>query len=120
LRQGRSGPNELAVSVTFFAQQGEELSGKTIEIPTNREPPLPKVVLRWRDEQQQEVRKNIAGGYALRVAFGEVASGRIPGRIFICLPDESKSFVAGNFEAEIRKPNPPKPKQPQAPKQPKP
>jgi len=117
LRQGHSGPVEAAVSIVFFAQQGEELSGKTIEIPADREPPLPKVTLRWRDDQQQEIRKNIAGGYALRVAFGEVASGRMPGKIFICLPDENKSFVAGSFEAEIRKPNPPKQKQPKQPKQ---
>ena len=116
LRQGRSGPLELQLSVAFFAQQGEELSGKTIEIPSDREPPLPKVTLRWRDEQQQEARKSIPSGYALRVAFGEVGNGRIPGQIFICLPDESKSFVAGSFDAELRKPNPPKQKQPKTPK----
>jgi len=116
LRQGRSGPPELGVSVAFFAQQGEELSGKTIEIPSDREPPLPKVTLRWRDDAQQEVRKSVPSGYALRVAFGEVAGGRIPGRIFICLPDENKSFVAGSFDAELRKANPPKQKQPKTPK----
>jgi hypothetical protein len=115
LRQGRSGPMEAGVSIVFFAQQGEELSGKAIEIPADREPPLPKVTLRWRDEQQQEVRKSFPGGFALRAAFGEAANGRIPGKIFICLPDDNKSFVAGSFVAEIRKPNPPKQKQPQTP-----
>ena len=28
--------------------------------------------------------------------------GRIPGRIYLCLPDEAKSFVAGTFDAEIK------------------
>jgi len=73
---------------------------------------LPKIVLIWKDDQQKPVRRNISNGYALKVAFGEAASGRIPGKIYISLPDENKSFVAGTFNAEIRKPAPPKSKQP--------
>ena len=44
--------------------------------------------------------------------IGEAANGRMPGKIYICLPDENKSFVAGTFDAEIRKPPPPKPPKP--------
>jgi len=33
----------------------------------------------------------------------------MPGKIFLALPDEGKSFVAGTFEAEIRVAPPPKP-----------
>jgi len=115
LRQGRSGPADLGITVQLFAQQGEELSGKTVEIKPDRVPPLPKIVLQWKDEQQKAVRKTFSNGYALKVAFGDAASGRIPGRIYISLPDENKSFVAGTFNAEIRKPSPPKAKQPGAP-----
>jgi DNA-directed RNA polymerase subunit RPC12/RpoP len=116
LRQGPGGPPDLGVSIIFFAQQGEELSGKSIDISPERTPPLPRVVLRWKDEQEKAVNKNITSGYALKVVFGEAAAGRMPGKIYICLPDEDQSFVAGKFNAEIRKPNPPKPKQPKAPK----
>jgi hypothetical protein len=112
LRQGRSGPADLGITVQLFAQQGEELSGKTVEIPPDRAPPLPKIVLIWKDDQQKPVRRNISNGYALKVAFGEAASGRISGKIYISLPDENKSFVAGTFNAEIRKQAPPKSKQP--------
>ena len=59
--------------------------------------------------------ENITTGYALKVAFGEAANGRIPGKIYISLPDENKSFVAGTFNAEIRKAPPPKAKQPTGP-----
>jgi hypothetical protein len=114
LRQGRSGPADLGITVQLFAKQGEELSGKTVEIKPDRAPPLPKVVLLWKDSQQKPVRKNINDGYALKVAFGDAANGRIPGKIYIGLPDEDKSFVAGTFNAEIRKPSPPKNKQPVA------
>jgi DNA-directed RNA polymerase subunit RPC12/RpoP len=117
LRQGRSGPADLGITVQLFAQQGEELSGKTVEIKPERTPPLPKIVLLRRDEQQKSVRENITQGYALKLAFGDAANGRIPGKIYVSLPDENKSFVAGTFTAEIRKPSPPKTKQP-APQKP--
>jgi DNA-directed RNA polymerase subunit RPC12/RpoP len=120
LRQGRSGPADLGITVQLFAQQGEELSGKTVEIKPDRAPPLPKIVLLWKDDQQKAARKNITEGYALKVAFGDAANGRIPGKIYISLPDENKSFVAGTFNAEIRKATPPKPKQPVTQKSPKP
>jgi hypothetical protein len=116
LRQGRSGPADLGITVQLFAHEGEELSGKTVEIQPDRAPPLPKIVLRWKDEQQKAVTRNVNNGYALKVAFGEAASGRIPGKIYISLPDENKSFVAGTFNAEIRKAPPPKAKQPTSPK----
>jgi hypothetical protein len=106
--------------VQLFAQQGEELSGKTVEIKPDRAPPLPKIVLLWKDDQQKAARKNITEGYALKVAFGDAANGRIPGKIYNSLPDENKSFVAGTFNAEIRKATPPKPKQPVTQKSPKP
>ena len=104
LRQGRTTPPDLGISVQFFAQLGEELSGKKIEITPDRAPPVPKVTLRWKNEQDKAVTKNYGEGYAMRVEFGEAANGRIPGKIFISLPDDAKSFAAGSFTAEIRKP----------------
>ena len=110
LRQGKSGPADLGITIKLFAQQGEELSGKTIQISADREPPLPKITLRWKDDQQQARTRNINDGYAMKLAFGQADKGRMPGRIFICLPDDEKSFIAGTFEARIRKPSPPKPR----------
>ena len=108
LRQGGAWPPDLGLSVVLFARAGEELSGKSVEVASDRAPPLPRVVLRWKDDQQKGVTRNFSGGYALKVVFGEATNGRMPGRIFISLPDETRSFVAGSFDAEIRKPAPPK------------
>ena len=117
LRQGKSGsPVDLGVSIHLFAQQGEELSNKSIEVTPQRSPPLPKVVLRWKDDADKPVTRSITRGYALKLTFGEAVNSRIPGKIYICLPDEHESFVAGTFTAEIRKPSPPKQKQPKVPK----
>jgi hypothetical protein len=117
MRQGKGKSPDLGFTVAFFATQGEELSGKTVEITADRIPPLPRVTLRWKDEQDKVISRNVTNGYALRVVFGEVASGHMPGKLYLCLPDEAKSFIAGTFDAEIRRPPPPKPKAPKVTKQ---
>jgi hypothetical protein len=117
-RQGKVWPPDLGLSVQLFAQQAEELSGKSVEISPDRAPPVPKVTLRWKDASAKPANRTIPSGYALKVSFGQAANGRIPGKIYVCLPDDVKSFVAGNFEAEIRKPNPPKQKVAKQPKRP--
>ena len=114
LIQGKTWPWDLSLALNLFARQGEELSGKTVQIPSDR-PRAPHVVLRWKDAQQQPVTETISGGYALNLVFGQATNGHMPGKIFICLPDSSKSFVAGSFDAEIRKPAPQKQRSPKAP-----
>ena len=115
LLQGKASPWDLAVVVNLFARQGEELSGKTVQIPSDR-PRAPHVVLRWKDEQQQSKSDTISSGYALNLVSGEATNGHMAGKIYICLPDETKSFVAGTFDAEIRKAPPPKPRSAKTPK----
>lgn len=114
LRQGASWPPDLGVTISLFANQGEELSGKTIEITAEREK-SPAVRLRWKDAQGKQVTSKIAGGYALRLVFGQAANGRMPGKLYLALPDDEKSFVGGTFDAEIQKRSPPKPKAPPKP-----
>jgi hypothetical protein len=92
----------------LFARQAEELSDKTIEIEPDRDPPLPRIMLRWHDENGKPAGEQIPGGYAMKLALGTAGNGWIPGKILLCLPDEEKSLVAGAFEAEIRKPQPPR------------
>jgi hypothetical protein len=115
LSQGEKSPWDLAMTLHLFARQGEELSGKTVEIAPDR-PRAPRVVLRWKDEQQQPASETIASGYALKLAFGQATNSHITGQIYLCLPDDSKSFVAGTFDAEIRKPPPPKSGAPKPPR----
>ena len=108
LRQGRNWPPDLGVTVVLFAQQGEDLAGKTVVVGAERPPPLPKVVLRWKDAQGKAINRTFNSGYALRVVFGKPANGRMPGEIYIGLPDEARSFAAGTFDAEIRRAQPQK------------
>lgn len=113
-RQGRSGPADLGLSVQLPAHRGEELSGRLFVVATNVAEQPPRVTLRWKNEEQRAVTRNFASDYAMKLQFGGAANGRMPGKIYICLPDEEKSYVVGTFDAEIRQPSPPK--TPKAPK----
>lgn len=114
LRIGHTGAVELGLNIYFFNRQAEELGGKSAEVkPTDT--PAPRVVVRWKDVERAS--ETFRSGYAMKVEFGAVANGAIPGKIFLSLPDDSKSWVAGTFRAEIRKPAPPKPHSAQAQRQ---
>jgi predicted RNA-binding Zn-ribbon protein involved in translation (DUF1610 family) len=115
LSQGKTWPWDLAVALNLFARQGEELSGKAVQIDPIRTR-APAIVLRWKDAGQQPATETITGGYALRLVFGEATNGRMPGKIYICLPDATKSVVAGTFDAEIKRPSSPTNAPPSPPK----
>src|ERR1017187_585003 len=52
LRQGTGQPPELALNVFLSAKQGEELSGKSVNILPHQTNSIPRVALRWREAQQ--------------------------------------------------------------------
>jgi hypothetical protein len=107
LRQGLIGVPDLGITVSMGVRQPEELKGKAVIVTPNNPVPAPRIVLRWKDDQQEPVTEHIHGGYAMKLIFGPVSNGRLRGRIFIALPDERKSFAAGNFDAEITQANQP-------------
>jgi DNA-directed RNA polymerase subunit RPC12/RpoP len=109
LRQGEIWPPEFGVGILLFARQAEELSGKTVLVTPNQAAGAPPVILRWKEDQAQAISKTITNGYALKVVFGQAANGRMPGKVYIALPDEAKSVAAGTFDAEIRQPDPARP-----------
>jgi len=110
LRLGSSGLTDLGVAIYLPQRQGEQWSGQSVNIGTNLAR-APRVQLRWKDGDQPRT-ENFANGYALKLEFGQAANGRMPGKIYLSTPDDAKSCVAGVFDAEIRKPLPPKPRTP--------
>jgi hypothetical protein len=107
LRQGPKWPPDLGVTINLFAERGEDLAGKTINIEATRAE-SPKVTLRWKNEQGSPLTETVRGSYALRLEFGAVTNKSLPGRLYLATQDAGKSFLNGNFMAEIRKPSPPK------------
>jgi DNA-directed RNA polymerase subunit RPC12/RpoP len=108
LRAGTRGTVEFGITVNFNAAQADALAGKSISVATNATPAA-RVTLRWKDGDQLTT-VNFDGGYAMRLQFGELANNRLPGKIYFCAPDDLKSYVMGSFNADIRRPRPPRPK----------
>ncbi len=103
LRQSTSSPPDLGVMVYLFASRSEDLAGQTIQIEATRTN-SPRVTLRWKNDQDQPATESFRTGYALRLEFGRASAGCLPGKIYLCTPDDAKSYVTGSFTAEIRKP----------------
>lgn len=104
LRQGTTRRVEASFTVNFPGVEAESLSGKSFNITTNK-PAAARAVLRWREGELQ-VSRVFTNGYAMKLEFGKAAGNKMPGKIYLCLPDGSKSRVAGTFEAEIRRAQP--------------
>jgi hypothetical protein len=103
LRQGPVHRPEMAVNVHLTAREAQELAGKRFNVETNNSGGMPGIVVRW-GEGPLRAAEPFTNGYAMKLEFGSIEGDRVPGRIFLCLPDASKSYVAGTFTAEIRKP----------------
>jgi len=101
LREGNSWPPDAGVSIALFS---DKVGGKTLEVPADRPPPTPRITLRWKDAQAQPTNQTFHSGYALRLTFADPTNGMIAGKLFLALPDEKRSYVAGMFNAEIIKP----------------
>jgi hypothetical protein len=114
LRQGKGWPPDLGITILLPGRPGEDFAGKTFDITPDQPPPVPRLTLRWKDEQQQPRKQDFKGGYAMKLALGQPVRGRVPGQIYLCVSDENKSVVAGTFDATRRKPKsgPPKGKSP--------
>ena len=40
--------------------------------------------------------------FAMRLEFGKAENDTIPGKIYVCLPDAGRSYVAGTFALKLR------------------
>ena len=104
LRAGRAGTVESGIIINFGGAQPESLAGQSINVTTDADKAA-GVMLRWKDGDQQS-KVTITNGYALRLNFGRLSGNHLPGKIYLCTPDETKSYIAGTFNADIRRPKP--------------
>jgi len=106
LRYGTRGAVTLGVLINLGGAQPESMAGQSVNVATNAPTPA-RITLIWQDGGKT-ARQNLDGGYALRLNFGQVSGTRLSGKIYFCAPDETKSYVAGTFNVDIRKPRPPR------------
>jgi hypothetical protein len=105
LRQDSGLSRQFVISVPV--KPGESLMGKSFQVTPTDSEPQPRIVLNWKDETgKRPGAQTFTKGYALKLEFGTLADGRLPGKIYLCLPDDEQSYVAGNFEIGPRTASP--------------
>jgi len=109
LRSGTNSPIDFGARINFSGAAPEVLANKTINVGTNVDQAAVLTLL-WRNDAgvQKQIFKE---SYALRLEFGALTTNRLPGKIYLCTPDQEKSYLMGKFNATIYKPKP-KPKAP--------
>jgi tetratricopeptide (TPR) repeat protein len=103
LRQGKDFFPDRAVTIFMFLKKGEQLEGRTFNISNDHGFGAPHIHMKWRDGGKNIPETKIfMKEYAMRLQFKKKENGALPGDIFLSLPDDSKSFVAGTFIAKLR------------------
>jgi hypothetical protein len=96
LRLGKDVTTDLEVKVTLPGSPWETPAGKNFKVMEAGGAGTPQVVLAWPSEQK------FTDKYGMMLEFGQEKDKKLPGKIQLNLPDETKSHVAGTFEADIR------------------
>jgi len=101
LRQGQEHIPDRSLKIFLFVET-DEIENNTIEV--NKEGSFGDPHIHMSSRQKGETFPQIDmffDDYVMRLEFGTSSEGRLPGRIYICLPDEQQSVAAGDFIAEI-------------------
>lgn len=80
--------------IFLFLDKGETLDGKVFTIsPDTRNNKMPHVHIHARTKAWA-----LSANYAMRLEFGATKDGKTTGKIYLCLPDDDKTYIAGAIE----------------------
>lgn len=103
MRLGNDATADLEVKVMLPGSPWETPAGKNFKVTETGGAGTPQVALAWKEEgQSAPAEQTFADKYSMVLEFGPEKDKKIPGKIQLTLPDESRSNVAGTFEAEVR------------------
>ena len=91
---------DVIVSLRPLADSINHLDGRSFNVAADQTTG-PRVSLRWKQANLRTA-QIFTNGYAMSVIFGYPGATNFPGKIYLCLPDKSRSWVAGTFNADIR------------------
>lgn len=108
LLQGSANSADRDLFIYLHLSAGQGLSTQTWTVTKDMTGlGVPEVKKRWKvDPRFAPKLASYKTGYALKLEFGEVTNLAVSGRIYLALPDDEKSVVAGVFNAAILVPSP--------------
>jgi hypothetical protein len=88
---------EVRLKVGFAPSPSPDVRKVTItpDMPEGQE--VPEILLTIKDPETPL--QLFPNGYALKLELGHRQNWKLPGRIYLCLPDKKKTLLAGAFEA---------------------
>ncbi len=92
--------NDNGFIIFLFLEEGESIEGKTFAVTTKTGFGSPHVHRKLRGDNMSAT-EMMTGGYAMKLEFGKAAGGKLPGKIYLCLPDKERSMVRGTFTASV-------------------
>ena len=103
LRQGKEFFADQEFVIFTFLKEGETLEGKKFKVKTDDGFGAPHIHFKYKVEGSRLPKSEIfSKGHTMKLEFGKASAKKISGKIYLCLPDKAKSFVAGSFEAEMK------------------
>lgn len=103
LRLGKDVAADLEVKVMLPGPPWETPAGKNFKVMEAGGAGTPQVALAWKEDGQgAPSEQKFTDKYSMMLEFGQEKDKKLPGKIQLNLPDETKSHVAGTFEADIR------------------
>lgn len=103
LRLGKDVTADLEVKVLLPGTPWETPAGKKYKVTETGGAGTPQVMLAWKENgQTTPSEQKFTDKYTMALEFGQEKDKKLPGKILLNLPDETKSNVAGTFEADIR------------------
>jgi len=103
IRDGEDFFPDHAVMIFLFLKKDEKPEGKSYNISRTSGFGSPHIHMKWKPENSKVPKTKIfTKDYSMRLNLGTIKNGKLPGKIYLCLPDEKKTVVAGSFTAVVK------------------
>ena len=99
LRSGKEFLPDSNVEVMGITDEGESPQGKVIRVAPDQKGSVLTVSIHWRQDDSPQI-QTYPAGYALILELGQISGGKLPGKIFLAVPDDAHSTIAGTFVIE--------------------
>ena len=103
IRDGKDFFPDHAVKIFLFLKEGETAEGKSYNITRTSGFGSPHIHMEWKTKDSNIPKTEMfMQAYAMRLDLGTTENDSLPGKLYLCLPDKMKSFVAGSFTAVVK------------------
>jgi len=103
LRDGKDVFPDHAFMIFLFLKKGESFENRIFEYSTESGFGSPHIHMKWKEAGKDLPETKVwMRGYPMVLQFGKRNGNEVPGKIYLCIPDQMKSFIAGSFTARVK------------------